>query len=458
MITKIRSNSYLLAAVAALILATGVHAASIFDITYPIAELGNCADRTACKTYCDEAANREACIAFAQAHGLTVSQRSSSSSSSTPTQTTDPTVAAIEADGGPGQCAVGASDPKAACKQYCSVSTNIQECVAYGKSHHLFSSDQESKADSVVTAVQNGQLPGNCTSKDSCQSYCEQHRDECMAFAQAHGLTVAQGQGQGEGQGTLGTSTASRLQGLLDHTQGLSDCLANAVGQDAVSAALSGAAPADTVAYALSTCMQQLRPQEGMMGSSTSGKVGLLPPLGTMSSTTNGRPTSSMLNLPPAVLHCLQSSLSADSVNHLMSGNTQLSADDKTAVSACVSQYRQAGQPQGTTTEHIQTTQLHPQTSSTTNEQGNWMPPPLNSNAAGTQIHLLPPPTTGTMRFTPAMGGGGTPMPGQQTTTGSGTQQPPSQGTEPSGGSPTSFVDALSQMAAATLGILSGHF
>ena len=45
-------------------------AASIFDITYPIAELGGCADQAACKAYCNDSAHITECVAFAEAHGL----------------------------------------------------------------------------------------------------------------------------------------------------------------------------------------------------------------------------------------------------------------------------------------------------------------------------------------------------------------------------------------------------
>ncbi len=40
------------------------------NISYPVAELGSCADKTACKTYCDKPANIDACLSFAEKNNL----------------------------------------------------------------------------------------------------------------------------------------------------------------------------------------------------------------------------------------------------------------------------------------------------------------------------------------------------------------------------------------------------
>jgi hypothetical protein len=43
---------------------------AVAGITFPVAELGNCADKAACKAYCDDAANLDECVAFASSRGL----------------------------------------------------------------------------------------------------------------------------------------------------------------------------------------------------------------------------------------------------------------------------------------------------------------------------------------------------------------------------------------------------
>src|SRR3989344_9105259 len=39
-------------------------------VEFPVAELGNCGSKEACRAYCDEPGNMPACIDFAKAHGL----------------------------------------------------------------------------------------------------------------------------------------------------------------------------------------------------------------------------------------------------------------------------------------------------------------------------------------------------------------------------------------------------
>ena len=101
-------------------------------ITFPVSELGSCADRVACKAYCADTTNRSACLAFARSHSLKVA-----------TSTDDGVkLKALKLNGGPGNCAKGATDPKAACKAYCDSTEHMDECVAYGRSHNLFAGER----------------------------------------------------------------------------------------------------------------------------------------------------------------------------------------------------------------------------------------------------------------------------------------------------------------------------
>ena len=65
-------KTFLFSIIALALLGVGLRAsaASVFDIEFPIAELGNCADQQACKAYCDDSANKDACIAFGRKFGL----------------------------------------------------------------------------------------------------------------------------------------------------------------------------------------------------------------------------------------------------------------------------------------------------------------------------------------------------------------------------------------------------
>ena len=57
------------AAIGALLLAS-VAFAQESTITFPITELGNCTSKEQCKTFCDDPANHDSCIAFAESRGL----------------------------------------------------------------------------------------------------------------------------------------------------------------------------------------------------------------------------------------------------------------------------------------------------------------------------------------------------------------------------------------------------
>lgn len=187
--TKIRSNSILMFALVAAALAFSLsvnvsRAASIFDITFPIAELGGCADKEACKAYCALETNRDACEQFAADHGITTAPKGAN----------DEKVKAVLEDGGPGQCAAGAKDPQASCKAYCDSTDHIDACVSYGKSHGLLSGQQLVEAEKVLTAIKRGaKLPEGCTSESSCKAICENpstiaQAKSCFAFGKAAGL------------------------------------------------------------------------------------------------------------------------------------------------------------------------------------------------------------------------------------------------------------------------------
>ena len=125
-----------LLALAALAFASRAHAETTPTLTFPIPELGGCASREACKAYCSDSVNQSACQAFAVSHNLKAA-----------TSTDDGVkLKAIKANGGPGNCAKGATDPKAACKAYCDSTEHMDECVSYGKDHRLFTADRLGKA------------------------------------------------------------------------------------------------------------------------------------------------------------------------------------------------------------------------------------------------------------------------------------------------------------------------
>lgn len=163
-------------------LAGTLYSASIFDITYPIPELGNCENGAACKAYCDIPENERACEAFAEKFGIGKAGERKEH------------IAELMENGGPGNCARNAKDPEATCRAYCDEQTHMRECVAYGKEHGILAGEELREAEKVIKALDGGaKLPAGCTNKNSCKETCENPKDidtarACFLFAEQAGL------------------------------------------------------------------------------------------------------------------------------------------------------------------------------------------------------------------------------------------------------------------------------
>lgn len=146
------------------------------DITYPIAELGNCKNQEACFKYCNEPSHFDACIAFAESNDLLTENE------------IDDYRAANEAivNGGPGGCS-----NELDCETYCSDINNLQECISFAEQHGLIDEQELEEARKVLAALEAGySLPGGCTGEESCEAYCSEpaHMEECLTFAEAAGF------------------------------------------------------------------------------------------------------------------------------------------------------------------------------------------------------------------------------------------------------------------------------
>jgi len=84
----------------------------------------------------------------------------------------------------PGQC-----KSKEECESFCSGKVeNIKQCVAFAKELNVIPADELAQAENVIKALDGGaKMPGQCKSKADCESYCTagSHIDECLSFAEA---------------------------------------------------------------------------------------------------------------------------------------------------------------------------------------------------------------------------------------------------------------------------------
>jgi len=150
------------------------------NISFPIAELGNCADRMACETYCDVPDHVSACISFAEHQGIMSKQEVKAARNMVQGM-------AVE---GPGGC-----DSERSCRAYCDGSGHTLECLEFALANDIVPPGELAEARQVLRALQAGaRPPGDCGSKQSCEAYCDNpdHTPECIEFALAAGFVSAE--------------------------------------------------------------------------------------------------------------------------------------------------------------------------------------------------------------------------------------------------------------------------
>lgn len=116
-----RNSALIIAALAFLGAGYGARAA-LENVVFPIAELGNCASRSACKAYCDVPDHMVACTQFAQKNKLVSSDQ---------VRRVEKLVSALKS-GGPGNCRTPDS-----CKLYCDDPDHRLECASYAERNGL---------------------------------------------------------------------------------------------------------------------------------------------------------------------------------------------------------------------------------------------------------------------------------------------------------------------------------
>jgi len=145
------------------------------NITFPIAELGNCATKKECSNYCSQVQNRVACQSFASSHGLSKPQPVSIDKQKFAEDAKDK---------------LGCDYPDG-CRQFCEQLENHQACMDFAKSEGLASSTKTEVQPTIAPSIFDAAKSElGCDSADSCKALCSQqeNQDKCMAFAKSHNL------------------------------------------------------------------------------------------------------------------------------------------------------------------------------------------------------------------------------------------------------------------------------
>ncbi len=175
-------------------------------ISFPIPELGNCNNKEECKTYCEDTSHMTECIAFAESHGLMKKEEADRARQFK---------SKFESGaGGPGGC----KSPKE-CEAFCRNIDNIEACVAFAEEHGVKDKHIEQGKKILGYIKSGGKMPGNCSSKESCEAYCGDfsHAEECFAFAKNAG--VAQEGDFEDGQEGRGAPSAEHFKKLMELTK-----------------------------------------------------------------------------------------------------------------------------------------------------------------------------------------------------------------------------------------------
>lgn len=142
-----------------------------YGITFPVAELGNCADFASCRTYCDDPTHSTECIAFAKKKGFYK----------------EPTQADMTKVVASAKTELGC-DSEDSCKSFCSQDVNFQKCSDFAKKAGL-QGGVKSAASSNPTLAKAKEILG-CTSVDACKTFCSEdaNKQKCSDFAKQAGL------------------------------------------------------------------------------------------------------------------------------------------------------------------------------------------------------------------------------------------------------------------------------
>ena len=129
---------------------------SRLGIAFPVPELGNCANFSSCRKYCQDEQHRQQCHTFAADHGLIKKQKILEKAKQE----------------------LGCSSLDE-CRQFCESDTNQDLCRNFARRYHLklkFRILQQTRAEL------------GCNSVSDCKNFCRQpeNRDKCRQFAQKH--------------------------------------------------------------------------------------------------------------------------------------------------------------------------------------------------------------------------------------------------------------------------------
>ncbi len=174
-------------------------------LTYPITELDSCASKEECRQFCNNPENQTACRNFAEDTGLIpLGERPEGDYQKEPEEHEEEKKQQPRQIEFPipelGNC--GSIDE---CDAYCRTNSANSACQQYAEMTDMeeyYEEDfgEKEEPEDVSEGTEGINFPiaelDNCGSMEECAMYCGQpdHREQCTAFAQAHGMSTPQQQ------------------------------------------------------------------------------------------------------------------------------------------------------------------------------------------------------------------------------------------------------------------------
>lgn len=143
-----------------------------YGVAFPIAQLGNCPDYGACRTYCEDPLNHDKCIDFAKQKGFYK----------------EPEIATNKQQIIANAAKELGCDSETSCMSLCGQSSNYDRCGAFANKHNLQGGHVANPQEKEI--IQKAQQVLGCDSPQSCAQFCGDpaNRQKCTDFAQQVGL------------------------------------------------------------------------------------------------------------------------------------------------------------------------------------------------------------------------------------------------------------------------------
>lgn len=143
-----------------------------YQITFPIAQLGGCANIGECRNYCEDPVHSDTCIAFAKTKGFYKE-----------TQMENRKTELLET----AKTELGCNSPDS-CREVCEKEENFEKCSAFAKKNNISGGHTANTGEQRV--LEKAKQILGCDSPSTCKSFCEneQNREKCTQFAQEAGM------------------------------------------------------------------------------------------------------------------------------------------------------------------------------------------------------------------------------------------------------------------------------